>query len=192
MSRTTPLVLLLAALSVTGCASSSSGGAASAAPEVTVTPITRRLVTPGTTLNINTVDVNSGYAQIIVAPMDAAWNALGVAYSEFKIPITTLVDAQHLLGNESYKARRRIGALLMHQILDCGNAQGIPNAETYDIQMSISSYLTPNPKGGINLITRIDATGKSPNFSRENAVACHSSGALEKAIAAAVRKQVGS
>jgi hypothetical protein len=79
----------------------------------------------------------------------------------------------------------------MQHILDCGNSHGIPNAETYDILMSISSFLTPNPKGGLNLITRIDATGRSPNFARENAVACHSSGTLEKDIAERVRKKLG-
>jgi hypothetical protein len=183
-------VLLVVATSAAGCASGSSGGAAPT-PNVTVTTVTQRIVTPGTTLNINTVDVNSGYSQIIFGTMDAAWTALNVAYSELKIPITTLVDAQHLLGNENFKVRRRVGDIPMQQILDCGNAQGIPNAETYDIVMTISSYLAPNPKGGLNLITRIDATGRSPNFARENAVACHSSGTLEKDIAERVRKKVG-
>lgn len=189
MLRTTTRVLLVAAVTAAGCASSSSG--APATPNVTVTPVTQRIVTPGATLNINTVDVNSGYSQIVIGTMDAAWTALNVAYSDLKIPITTLVDAQHLVGNESYKVRRRVGDIPMQRILDCGNSHGIPNAETYDILMSISSYLTPNPKGGLNLITRIDATGRSPNFARENAVACHSSGTLEKDIAERVRTKLG-
>jgi hypothetical protein len=183
-------VLLFAAVATAACASGSSGKAA-AAPEVIVTPVTRRIITPGSTLNINTVDVNSGYAQVIIGSMDAAWTALNVVYADLKIPITTLVDAQHLVGNESFKVRRRIGDIAMQRILDCGNAQGIPNAETYDIVMTISSILAPNPKGGLNLLTRIDATGRSPNFARENAVACHSSGTLEKDIAERVRKKLG-
>lgn len=190
MLRNTACVLLVAAVTAAGCASKSSGGAAPA-PNVTVTPVTQRIVTPGTTLNINTVDVNAGHSQVIIGTMDAAWTALNVVYSDLKIPITTLVDAQHLVGNESFKVRRRVGEIAMQQILDCGNAQGIPNAETYDILMSISSYLAPNPKGGLNLITRIDATGRSPNFARENAVACHSTGTLEKDIAERVRKKLG-
>lgn len=190
MHRNTTRVLLIAAVAAAGCASGSSGGAP-ATPNVTVTPVTQRIVTPGSTLNINTVDVNSGYSFDVMGAMDEAWTALNVVYSDIKIPVTTLVDAQHLIGNESYKVRRRIGTIPMQQILDCGNAQGIPNAETYDILMTISSFLTPNPKGGLSLITRIDATGRSPNFARENAVACHSSGTLEKDIAERVRKKLG-
>jgi hypothetical protein len=189
--RNTTQVLLVAAVAVAGCASGSSGGS-QPTPNVTMTPVTQRIVMPaGSTLNINTVDVNAGYSQIIIGAMDAAWTALNVAYSDLKIPVTTLVDAQHLVGNDSYKVRRRVGTIPMQQILDCGNSHGIPNAETYDILMSISSFLTPNPKGGLNLITRIDATGRSPNFARENAVACHSSGTLEKDIAERVRKKLG-
>lgn len=191
MFRATAQVLLLAAVTAAGCASGASGGA-SATPNVTMTPVTQRIVTPaGSMLSINTVDVNAGHAQIIIGTMDAAWTALNVTYSDLKIPITTLVDAQHLVGTESFKVRRRVGDIPMQRILDCGNAQGIPNAETYDIVMSISSYLTPNPKGGLNLITRIDATGRSPSFARENAVACHSSGTLEKDIAERVRRKLG-
>jgi hypothetical protein len=190
MSRPASLFSLVAALVAAACGASSSGSSA-AVPETTVTPVTQRIISPGSTLNINTVDVSSGHTQLILGSMDAAWTALNVVYGELKIPIGTLVDAQHLIGNDQFKVRRRIGPLLMQQILDCGNAQGIPNAETYDILMAINSNLVPNPKGGLNLITRIDATGKSPNFSRENAVVCHSSGALEKHIAELVRKKVG-
>lgn len=190
MLRNTTLVLLVAAVTSAGCASGSSGGVAPT-PNVTVTPVTQRIVTAGSTLSINTIDVNSGYSQLIVGTMDAAWTALNVVYSDLKIPITTLVDAQHLIGNESFKVRRRIGDIPMQQILDCGNAQGIPNAEMYDILMTISSFVAPNPKGGLTLITRIDATGRSPTFARENAVACHSSGTLEKDIAERVRKKLG-
>lgn len=191
MLRNTTWVLLAAAVTAAGCASKSSGGAVPA-PNVTTTPVTQRIVMPaGSTLNINTVDVNAGHSQVIIGSMDAAWTALNVVYSDLKIPITTLVDAQHLIGNESFKVRRRVGEIPMQRILDCGNAQGIPNAETYDILMTISSYLAPNPKGGLNLVTRIDATGRSPSFARENAVACHSSGTLEKDIAERVRKKLG-
>ncbi len=190
VTRATPLVCLFAMLATAGCASS--GASSGAAAPATITPVTQRIVTSSSSLNINTVSVNVGSTQLIVASMDAAWTALNVAYNEFGIPVTTLVDATHLIGNDAFKVRRRVGKIPMQAILDCGNAMGIPNAETYDIMMSISSTLVPNPKGGINLNTRIDASGKSPNFSRDASVGCSSQGELEKAIAEAVRKKTGS
>ncbi|MBM3906826.1 MAG: hypothetical protein FJ363_01985 [Gemmatimonadetes bacterium] len=190
MSRARVFAAVAASLVVAACGASSSG-TSSAVPLTTVTPVTQRIVSPGSTLNINTVNVNSGYTQLIVGSMDAAWTAVNVVYNDLKIPITTLVDAQRIIGNDQFKVRRRVGSIPMQQILDCGNSQGIPNAETYDIMMTINSTMVPNPKGGVNLVTRIDATGRSPNFSRENPVVCHSSGTLEKHIAELVRKKVG-
>jgi len=190
VSRARVFAAVAASLVVAACGASSSG-TSSAVPLTTVTPVTQRIVSPGSTLNINTVNVNSGYTQLIVGSMDAAWTAVNVVYNDLKIPITTLVDAQRIIGNDQFKVRRRVGSIPMQQILDCGNSQGIPNAETYDIMMTINSTMVPNPKGGVNLVTRIDATGRSPNFSRENPVVCHSSGTLEKHIAELVRKKVG-
>lgn len=187
MTRALPL-LSAAALLASACASS---GSSTAAPPTTMTPVTQRIVTPTASVNINTVSVNSGSSITIIASIDAAWTALNVTYGEFKIPITTLVDKDRLIGNDAYKVRRRVGNLPMQQLLDCGSTQGIPNAETYDVLMSISSTIVANPKGGVNLMTRIDASGKSPNFSRDASVACVSTGELEKAIAESVRKKVG-
>lgn len=187
MTRAMPLLCAVAVLTA-ACASS---GTTSAAPPVTMTPVTQRIVTPTANLNINTVTVNNGSTITIISSMDAAWTALNVTYNEMGIPVTTLVDKDHLIGNDQLKARRRIGKIPMQQIFDCGSTQGLANAETYDILMSISSTIVPNPKGGVNLMTRIDATGKSPNFSRDASVTCSSLGELEKAIAESVRKKTG-
>jgi hypothetical protein len=189
VSRTTSRFAGLMLVATAGCASA--GSSTAIAPPTTMTPMTQRVVTPNSALSINTISVNSGSNTLIVAPIEATWTALNLVYGELGIPITTLVDAQHLIGNDAYKVRRRIGKIPMMKILDCGNAQGIPNAETYDIMMSISSTLAVNAKGGTNLLTRIDATGKSPNFSRDASVNCASSGELEKQIAEAVRKKTG-
>ncbi|MCX5762995.1 MAG: hypothetical protein NTW72_16090 [Gemmatimonadetes bacterium] len=182
----------LALLATLGCASGKPA-AINTAPPVTVTPVTQRVITTGGgQLNINTVSVNSGMTVQILAPIDSAWPALQAVYRELGIPVTTLQDASHLIGNETFKTRRRISKLPMQRILNCGESQGMPNAETYDIMMSISSYFVKHPTAGYNLITRIDATGKSPNYSREASVNCSSQGELEQLISEMVKKKTGS
>jgi hypothetical protein len=188
-----PRVPLLASLLfASACAGASHGTGATIAPPTTVTPTTQRVTTGGgATISINTVNVNSGSSTLIVTTVDSAWAALKVVYGELGIPVTTLVDAQRLIGNEGYRVRRRIGRLAMQDVLDCGGSQGMPNAETYDIWLTISSTVAGNPKGGAILLTRIDATAKSPTFNRNQSVSCASQGVLEKAIAEAVRTRVG-
>lgn len=189
MTRSFTPSVLFVALATVGCASAPSSAGT---PIVTQAPITQRVVMAGErTLSINTMNVNAGNTSLVVASMDSAWAALRAVWTELGIPITNLVDDQHVVGNETFKTRRRIGKIPMQNILDCGSTQGMPNAETYDIMMSIWSFLAPNPKGGLNLVTRMDATGKSPNFSRDASVTCSSVGELEKVIATQVRKKTG-
>ncbi len=182
-----------AAFACTACASAKSGTATTdPVPATTMTPTTQRVtVAGGQTININMIDVNQGSSTLVLAPLDSSWIALKAVYTELAIPVTTLVDASHLIGNEGYKVRRRVGKLPMQNVLDCGASQGMPNAETYDIFLTISSYLTKNPKAGYNLVTRIDASAKSPAFNRDADVKCSSLGELEKSIGDMVRKKTG-
>jgi hypothetical protein len=187
------LTILCAAFACAACASAKSGAPVEApTPPTTVTPLSQRVtVASGQTISINTVDVNQGVTTLVLAPLDSSWTALKAVYADLGIPVTTIVDATHLIGNEGYKTRRRIETIPMRSILDCGGAQGLQNAETYDIFLSISSYLVKNPKAGYNLVTRIDATAKSPNFNREQNVKCSSQGELERKIGELVRKKTG-
>lgn len=185
-------VILCVAFACAACASTPSGAPVADPVPTTMTPTTQRVVVAGgQTLAINTLDVNQGSSTLVLGSLDSAWAALKASYTELAIPVTTLSDATHLIGNEGYKVRRRIGKIAMQNVLDCGGAQGMPNAETYDVFLTISSYLTKNPKAGYNLVTRIDASAKSPNFNREQNIKCSSQGELEKAIGEMVRKKTG-
>jgi hypothetical protein len=187
------LTILCAALACMACATAKTGTATpDPVPATTMTPTTQRVaIAGGQTLNINTMDVNEGSSTLIMAPLDSAWLALKASYAALGIPVTSVVDARYTIGNEGYKVRRFVGKIPMRTIFDCGSSLGIPNADTYDVFMVISSYLVRNPKAGYNLVTRIDATGKSPNYNREQSVKCSSQGELERQIGEQVRKRAG-
>lgn len=189
MSR---LSVLCAAMVCAACASKTGSTTLDPVPATTMTPTTQRVTAAGgQTLSISTTDVNQGSSTPVLAPLDSSWIALKAAYGELAIPVTTLVEQTHVIGNDGYKVRRRVGKILMTNILDCGSNLGMPNADTYDIFMTISSYLAKNPKAGYNLVTRLDATAKSPSYNREQAVKCTSLGELEKQIGEVVRKKLG-
>jgi hypothetical protein len=176
-----------------GCASARSGAAPHTAPPVNTAPIMQQVVrSDGSTVSINVANVNPGMTTLVNAPLESAWAALKVVYSELGIPATKLVDASHLIGNDSFKTRRRVGKMPMQKILECGNSQGMPNAETFEIIMSISSYLVTNPTAGTNLVTHIEASGKSPYFSSEGNINCPSQGELERLIGEMVQQKTRS
>lgn len=193
MTRILTRCAAVALIASTGCASAKSGAAPDTAPPVTMTPITQRMVrSDGSTVSINTTNVNAGASTLVFAPIDSAWSALKAVYRELGIPVTTVSDASHLIENESFKTRRRIGKIPMQKILECGSSQGMPNAETYEVFISISSYLVKNPKEGLNLITRIEASGTSPYFSGAARVNCPSLGELERVIGEMVQRKARS
>lgn len=186
MKISTQFARLAAIVVVAACASSSS----SPTPETIITPMTQRVVSIGGTLTVNAVDVSSGSSMALATSVDSAWKGVKAVYAQLGIPVATLNEAAHQIGNDGFRTRRRIGKLRMQEIVDCGSTMGSPNAETYDILMSLSSYVAKAPGGGVNLVSRLTASGKSPNFSRDASVNCVSLGALEQELANLVKSSV--
>ncbi|MHB1311025.1 MAG: hypothetical protein ACYC3L_03325 [Gemmatimonadaceae bacterium] len=189
MSRILARCTTLALVAAAGCATARPGATPDTTPPADLAPTMQRTVrADGSTVSINTAGVYAGISTPVPAPMDSAWAALKAAYRALGIPASRMVEASHLIENERFKTRRRIGKVPMSRILDCGNSQGLPNADTFEITLSISSYLVKNPTDGLNLVTRIEASGSSPYFSGEAPVNCPTTGELERVIGEMVRK----
>ncbi len=70
------------------------------------------------------------------------------------VPLTVLDPVGRSIGNQSFRARRRLAGVPMQTYLDCGGSSGQPNAETYDISLSLLSYVAVDGKN-VTLVTRI-------------------------------------
>lgn len=125
----------------------------------------------------------------IEAPIEQVWPVMKSVFDSLGIPVTTLNPSQHLIGNASFRARRHLGKTPMIQLIDCGNFQGGPSAETYDINFSITTQLVPLDARSTTLATLVQAQGSPPSFSG-NPVKCGSSGKLEANIVDEVRKRL--
>lgn len=171
-------VLLFAA--VTACASS--GG---------------ENISPGTT---QTTSVNTGHGQTIhvrstpdrpskvTVPLTVAmaWEALPSIYKTLGIPIAVLDAAQHQIGNTGLRARGRLGGVPMQRYFDCGSTQGGPNAETYELHISVLTDVDETPEGTV-ITTAVQAAGKPITFSGDYS-RCSSTGSIETKIASELKK----
>ena len=72
----------------------------------------------------------------------------------------------------------------MTKVVDCGGDMGMPNAETYNVQLSIMSLVKPNDAGGSVVETVVEGTARNPVNNATNAVRCISAGGLEARIVA--------
>lgn len=140
--------------------------------------------------SINTVAVTEVNSTIVMAPPDKVFQALSAAYATLKIPVNDVDQAKRMIGNSAYRVSRRIGDVPTMRALDCGGDSGMPNAETYQLTLTIRSRVVPNDAGGSVVQSTVEGTGRNPTTTASGAVRCSSLGALEKRIGELVKKGV--
>lgn len=184
------LFLLVVLAGVTGCAS---GGAGSSQPELAPASVLSTATLAGGVDGVSAMNlINSAAASetAVSGSVDVTWSALQSVYASLEIPLAMRDEAAKKLGNSGFRTRRKVGPVPMHRALDCGGESGMPNAETYDINLDISSLVLPGTDGNARLQTLIQATGQRPTGNNLNPVRCSSTGALEKRIGEMVQKIV--
>lgn len=181
----TALAPMALAGALAACASSPR---AAAAPDLERSGIrTTQVQGAGMPTSMNMTENVTAKSAVIDLPPEKTFQALEAAYAALGIPLTTRDVAIRKLGNESFRVRRRVGDVAMTKVFDCGGDMGMPNAETYQVTMSVLSVVKPNDAGGSILQTVVEGQAKNPLTNAANLVRCTSQGALEARIEALVR-----
>jgi hypothetical protein len=174
-ARGGPLLSALACtLLLAGCASG--GAAVQRAPvqTVQVQGMAGRL-----TINAN----NTASMTTISAPVDLAWRALPGIMDSIALPVSTVNQAQRVIGNEGLKIRQRLGKTSLSRYIDCGQTQIGPNADSYDVFLIVLVQLQAAAGGGTSVTTTVDASARPIAFTQA-ASTCSSKGTLESRILA--------
>jgi hypothetical protein len=168
-------VRVLSLLGLAGCASS--GAIGPARPAETVRASGGASMTSGST-GVSIVPSSSEVNVTIASPINVAWRAMPGVYQTLKIPLTTLDQQTHTIGNEGLKALKNLGGVPLSKYLDCGNSQIGPNADSYDVHLSIVSQLVANANGTTKLVTNLVASARPLAYAQEYSH-CSSKGVLE-------------
>jgi hypothetical protein len=184
---------LVYALAVSfACAKGTPGPDVSAAPATT--HVTFGTVTSGNAygsgMALDRSAETVGVSAAIAAPAEQVYAALVAVYRDIKVPLTDANASQHVLGNQTLKIRRSIGGVPMQNYIDCGGQPGQPNAETFDLNLNLMSFVTAGTDGGSTLTTRLSGVGSDPNHGQGNQMQCSSTGELEARIAKMVKLQL--
>ena len=175
----------LAAVAALACASRQQQPQTSGGTSIQTTRVS---VGQNTTAITTVAETQIGVAQY-PAPLPLVWGALRTAYDSLGIPLTKLDEANHVLGNEGMKVRRRLGKTSLTRLLDCGSAQAGPNAETYEVHLSVLSLVTPNGTDQTQSATKVEASARPVSFAGDF-VRCTSTGQLERSLESMVRSLV--
>ena len=186
------LVRPLLLLALAGCASGAGSTAARRTDDMGGSSVQTAILqnASGNARGMNMLSTTEVNSTLVSATPDQAFQALSAAYAQLQIPVTDLNQGARTLGNTAFRVRRRIGDVQTVRALDCGGDSGMPNAETYQLTLTIQSRVTASDAGGSVIQTTVDGSGRNPTTAASSDVRCSSRGVLEKRIADLVKAKL--
>ncbi len=164
----------VSAVLLAACASSSRSPSPSPQPDQTV----RIVGGAGNTGPMSIARTDDPSQRVMRIPAARIWNALPAVYDSLGLPITDRDVQARTMGSTSFKVRHRLGNVPLSRYLECGDTQGSPSADSYDVLLNVTTRLLPSGDTTA-VVTRVDALAR-PVFVSGEYVNCGSTRALEK------------
>jgi hypothetical protein len=166
--------VLLVLIPLAACAPSQSPGT----PEPEEQTVRVRGMTDGSGLRMTSN--TTAKVDTLLTPLDAVWKALPSVYATLEIPIEQFNAENNTIGNSALKVYRRLGKFPLTRYLDCGQTQIGPNADSYEVMLSVLTSIRKARSDSTNTVvaTTVSALARPIQF-RGDYVQCSSKGALE-------------
>lgn len=159
---------------------------ASGAPAADVEQTIRMSDGMGGSMQVRTTAAIASSVSSVSTPIDRVWAALPAAFDSIGVKLSLVDRASYTMGNTSMRLRRELGRVPLSRYINCGNAQGSPSADTYEVQGSIVTALGRDPDGGTTITTTFETSARSVTVAGEFAP-CTSKGVLEQRLVELVR-----
>jgi hypothetical protein len=128
------------------------------------------------------------HMQSVPFSVEQVWRVLPGVYDSIGVPVQTLDPVKHAIGNSGFALRRRLKTTPLSRFIDCGNSQLGPNADDYDVRLTLLTEVR-TVDGGSRLTTTLEAVARPANYAQEYS-RCSSRGALEQRIIDAVQARL--
>jgi hypothetical protein len=112
---------------------------------------------------------------------DAVWKVLPGVFDSLAIPVNTIDPATKEIGNSALKIRSRLGKVYLSRYLECGNTQLGPNADSYDVVLTVMARVTAEGTAASSISTTVQAQAKPATYN-QGYNQCSSKGAIEKRL----------
>jgi hypothetical protein len=165
---------VLALLMLAACGGSHASSSTSPAP---ATQTVRVGGSTGSTSLSMTVNDESSSHMLAYAPA-AVWQLVPWALDSLGVPVRSLEPTQKRAGNTGFAVRRRLKTVPLSRYVDCGSTHLGPNADDYDVNLSVFSEVRPADGGASTVVTTVEAAARPANYAQEYS-RCTSKGVLE-------------
>src|SRR5262245_20046570 len=123
---------------------------------------------------------NAPHSSTLAFAPDKVWLLLPAVLDSLGISVATIEPTKRLIGNSSFKVRSRLKSVPLSRYIDCGNSGQIgPNADSYDVVLSVLVNAGPAEGGATTLTTTFEAVGRPATYAQEYSQ-CRSTGQFEK------------
>lgn len=175
-------IAILALVVVAACGTKSNAG-----PTVTRPESVRIVGGTGGTTSIATVQTDAPNVATLKLPVADVWAALPTIFESMAVPIEHLDHQSRIIGNQSFRVRRKLGAVPLSRYIDCGTTQGGPSAETYEVHLTVLAQATGTEDPAFSRITTtVQALARPINFTGD-LIRCSTTGALESRLVTALK-----
>lgn len=171
----------LCVVSVVACAGSNATPEASPAPVEQHVQISTAGSQTSLGSSLNLVPSSGLTSHHFAAPIEQVWKVLPAVFDSLGVPVGLLDPRAHAIGNNGFKVRGKLGKVGLARYIDCGTTQIGPNAESYDITLTLTTTLSSTPDGATAMSMNLLASAKPMAFGQD-AFPCSSKGALEKRV----------
>jgi hypothetical protein len=136
-----------------------------------------------------TVDIHNEQAtssHTIPVSLHRAWQALPSVYQGLGLQISQMQEASHTIAGQQVRARGTFAGTRFSRFLNCGETGGAPNAERYDVSMTVTTSLRPHADSTV-VATDVHAVAK-PSSVAGAQVRCVANRGIAEVIATRLRE----
>ena len=142
----------------------------------------------GGTASITMTHDDVGQSHLLASPPQRVMAALPAAFDSVGVRPSLIDPATRTVGNTAFKVHARIKGVPLSRYIDCGMSTQIgPNADSYDVVISLVAQVRPAEGGASSLVIGFEAMGKPATFAQDYS-RCATKGALESRLAETVQR----
>ena len=150
------------------------------------TPMAQQLAPLRTRRVLNPIDT-LGPTVTVKPPASDVWRSLHTALVDLGLEINFREEKPMRLGTCYQRVRGRLGKQPLSSYLECGEVQSMPNADQYEVAVTVLATVQPNADGTSSLSTFVLGVARDDRGGG-NRLWCQSTGRLEEEIRNRVEK----
>jgi hypothetical protein len=119
----------------------------------------------------------------LAAPLTSVWYIIPTAFDSLGLQLSLIDPKRHVIGNEGIKLRSKLGKERLSTYLECGTTQVGPNADSYEVILTVMTQLEPSRTDSTqtHITINTSAVAKPLQFSQDYS-RCSSKGILEERL----------